>query len=107
MSEKEATKKAAEQPKTAPRAKAAEKHENVMYVGPSIPGVALQNTVYTEIPAGALEAAESCPALRNLFVAVMDYCRAEEMIRSGSGYIHSAFEAALKYKEERRTTRNA
>lgn len=116
MSDKE-TKKTTEQTSaTAPAAAkapvktvaaaAAPKHENIMYVGPSIPGVAIQNTVYTEIPAGALEAIKGRPIIRNLFVPIKDYSKAEEMIRTQSGHIYAAFEAAAKYREERRVINN-
>ena len=100
MSEKE-TKKTAAQIRTA-----AAKHENIMYVGPSISGVAVQNTVYTEIPEGAVEAIKSCPAIRNLFVEIRAYSKAEEMIRTRSGHIYAAFEQAAKYGEERRLKSN-
>ena len=32
------------------------KQENLMYVGPTIPGIGIQNRVYTEIPEAAKEA---------------------------------------------------
>ena len=99
MSEKETK-------KTTAQIRVAAKHENIMYVGPSIPGVAVQNTVYTEIPEGAVEAIKSCPAIRNLFVEIRAYSKAEEMIRTRSGHIYAAFERAEKYGKERRTRSN-
>lgn len=72
----------------------------VMYVGPTIAGVAIQNTVYTEIPDGALEAAKELPAIRNLFVPIREYPAAEQMLRTGKGYIASAWKKALAYKNE-------
>ena len=49
----------------------------VMYVGPTIPGIGIQNQVFTEIPASAQEVFKKEPEL---------------------GYIHSAFNKALELK---------
>ena len=99
MSEKEVKKEAT---KTRTVAAAAAKHENIMYVGPSIPGVVIQNTVYTKIPDVAEAAIKDCPAIRNLFVPIKEYSGAEIMIRNKSGYIFTAYELAAKYTLERR-----
>ena len=72
--------------------------EPVMYVGPTIPGVGIQNRVYTEIPAGAQEAFKELPELRNLFLKIEQYPMAEQMIREKKGFVHSAFAKALKLK---------
>ena len=61
--------------KTAPKAKkkTAEKKEPRMYVGPTVPGIGIQNRVYTEIPKEAQEQAEETPEIALLFVPVKDY----------------------------------
>ena len=41
------------------------KQENLMYVGPTIPGIGIQNRVYTEIPEAAKEASDSRRTLGN------------------------------------------
>lgn len=71
--------------------------KNLLYVGPTIAGVAIQNTVYAEIPNGARAAFQECAQLRNLFVPVREYGTAEGMLRTRSGYIYSAFCKALEY----------
>lgn len=101
MSEKKTAAKAAAETKTEEQAAAAQEVKAagpVMYVGPTIAGVAIQNTVYTEMPDGAKEAAEAVPAIRNLFIPVTDYPKAQRMIREGKGYIRSAYKKALEYK---------
>lgn len=73
-----------------------------MYVGPSIPGVAIQNVVYTRIPKEAAEVKKECPEFSNLFIPVRKYGMAEEMLRKREGYIFSAYQSALEYKERRK-----
>lgn len=72
--------------------------EPVMYVGPTIPGIGIQNRVYTEIPAGAQEAFKEVPELRNLFLPIPQYPKAEQMIRERKGFVHSAYTKALTLK---------
>lgn len=76
------------------------KQENLMYVGPTIPGIGIQNRVYTEIPEEVKEACKKVPEMRNLFVPVVKYPIAEKMLRERKGYIFSAFKKALEYKTE-------
>ena len=90
---KEAGVPAAPKPKTKTAAK-----EPVMYVGPTIPGIGIQNQVFTEIPASAQEAFKKEPELGNLFIAIKDYPEANAMLREKRGYIHSAFNKALELK---------
>ena len=73
-----------------------------MYVGPTIPGVAIQNVVYTQVPEAAVEAKKECPEIANLFIPIEKYGTAEEMIRKRNGYIFNAYERAMEYKEKRR-----
>ena len=70
----------------------------VMYVGPTIPGIGIQNQVFTEIPASAQEVFKKEPELGNLFIAIKEYPEANAMLREKRGYIHSAFNKALELK---------
>lgn len=76
------------------------KQENLMYVGPTIPGIGIQNRVYTEIPEAVKEVCKEVPEMRNLFIPVIKYPIAEKMLRERKGYIFSAFKKALEYKTE-------
>lgn len=75
------------------------KPERLMYVGPTIPGVATQNVVYEELPAGLIDAQAKEPMFANLCIPVINYAEAEIMIREKKGYIWSAYKKALEYKE--------
>lgn len=86
--------------KAATKKAAAEVKEPVMYVGPTIPGIAAQNTVYTEMPAAAKTAAETLPDFNNLFIPVRDYPEANKMLREKKGYIYSAWKKAESYKSK-------
>lgn len=83
-------------PRTSAR-KSAEK-EPVMYVGPTVNGIGIQNRVYTEIPESAKELFQKAPELRNLFVPVLEYPASCRMLREHRGYIYSAFMRALDFK---------
>ncbi len=74
--------------------------EPLMYVGPTIRGVAIQNRVYTEVPQTAKEAMTACPLLSNLFVSVKRYPDAERQIGAKKGSLYVAFDAALSYKNK-------
>ena len=71
----------------------------VMYVGPTITGFAIQNQILSEIPEGIKAVIREHPELRNLFIPVSEYPKANRMIRERSGYIYSAF---CKAQEVRR-----
>lgn len=75
------------------------KTEPLMYVGPTITGIGIQNRVYTEIPEGAAEAIAKDPELGNLFIPVREYPKANKMLRDRTGYIFSAFTKALTLKK--------
>lgn len=70
--------------------------EPLMYVGPTVPAIGIQNRVYTEIPEGLEDKMKQLPQLRNLFVPVLNYPMAAKMLRERSGYIYSAFNAVLE-----------
>jgi hypothetical protein len=72
--------------------------EPLMYVGPTVIGLGIQNRVYSEIPDGALELIKETPALRNLFIPIAEYPTANTMLRNSKGNIYSAFKMALKIK---------
>lgn len=70
----------------------------VMYVGPTVPGIGIQNQVFTEIPASAQEVIKKEPEIGNLFIPIGKYPEANVMIREEKGYIYSAFSKALNLK---------
>lgn len=86
--------------KTAPAAKqkTAAAPKTVMYVGPTIPGIGIQNQVFTGIPASAQEAIKAEPEIGNLFIQIKDYPEANAMLREKRGYIYSAYNKALNLK---------
>ncbi len=85
--------------KPAVKKPAAKKQQPFMYVGPTIPGVAIQNRVYTEAPEALNEVKKAVPEFANLCIPVIQYANAERMIRERKGYIYSAYTKALQYRE--------
>jgi hypothetical protein len=75
--------------------------EKVLYFGPTIPGVAIENTVYSEMP-DISEALAACPELQQLFVPeslmVKLYPIAEQSLFRQKGAAFVAYQAALRYK---------
>lgn len=75
--------------------------EKVLYYGPTIPGVAIENTMYSEMP-DISEALTACPELQQLFVPesmmVKLYPIAEQSIYNRKGAAFVAYQAALRYK---------
>lgn len=70
-----------------------------MYVGPTIVGFAIQNRVYTEIPGAVGKVIRENPEIKNLFIEVKDYPKANKMLREEKGYIFSAYKKALEMKK--------
>ena len=70
----------------------------LMYVGPTVTGLAIQNQVYSEIPKEAEALFLEHPEVRNLFIPVRDYPKANRMIRERAGYIYSAYLSALELR---------
>lgn len=101
MSEVKRPQKEAKAPAVEPKKKDAPK-EPMMYVGPTIHGVAIQNTVYTAKPEALKEAQKECPEFGNLFLPITKCAMAERMIRMKNGYIFEAYKKALRYKETRK-----
>jgi len=94
--------KAPEEAKTpAKKQPAAKAPETVLYVGPTINGIAITGTVYSSIPEAAKAAREKTPMILNLFIPIREYGTAEQMIREKRGYIYSAYTEALKLKKEK------
>ncbi len=62
-----------------------------MYVGPTAPGIGVQNRVYTEIPKEAEELSEEVKEVGLLFIPVKDYPMANRMLREGVGYLYDAY----------------
>lgn len=79
-------------------AKKSTEKEPVMYVGPTVNGIGIQNRVYTEIPGNVQELFHETPELKNLFIPVREYPTACRMLREHKGYIYSAFMRALDFK---------
>lgn len=73
--------------------------EPLMYVGPTLTGIAIQNRVYTQIPDGAAALIVRDPELGNLFIPVSAYPKANKMLRERTGYIYRAYLKALKTKK--------
>lgn len=80
---------------------AEKKDEKKMYVGPTISGLGIQNRIYEEIPKEAKSVLKEYPELSNLFIAIEDYPKANRMLREKSGYIFSAYQKALEYKNKK------
>lgn len=78
-----------------PAAKAVKKSTGLkgpwMYVGPTVPGIGVQNRVYTEIPKEAEELSEKVKEIGLLFIPVKDYPMANRMLREGGGYLYDAY----------------
>ena len=70
-----------------------------MYVGPTITDFAIQNRVYTEMPDAAKKKVAEMPELGNLFIEVIDYPKANKMLRERTGYIYSAYIKALALRK--------
>ena len=85
--------------------KETKKVEKVLYFGPTIPGVAIENTVYSEMPDIA-DAIEACPELAQLFIPeslmVKLYPIAEQSLFKRTGAAYAAYQAALRFKASRK-----
>jgi hypothetical protein len=57
-----------------------------------------KNRVYTGIPDTAKETLMKHPEIRNLFIPISDYPKANKMLRERTGYIYSAYESALELR---------
>lgn len=92
--------KAATVPQKAPSEAEIKTQEPLMYVGPTIPGIATQNTVYEPIPEAAREAAKGLPVFLDLFVPIRRYPDVEQQLRDKTGRFYSAFIKAFSLKNK-------
>lgn len=69
----------------------------IVYVGPTIIGVAVRNTVYDELPQSLKTAIQNAPYLGNLCVPIGDLADAMAQIRNESGAIYTMYKKALTY----------
>lgn len=67
----------------------------IVYVGPTIVGVATRNTVYSEIPESLQTAIQETPFLGNLCVPISALADAMEQIRHRKGAIYTMYKKAL------------
>lgn len=72
----------------------------IVYVGPTIIGVATRNTVYDGIPASLQTAIQDAPYLGNLCVPVSGLADAMNQIRQKSGAIYTMYKKALAFSAE-------
>ena len=68
----------------------------VVYVGPTILGVATRNTVYEEIPEGLAEAIQRRPYLSGLCVPVSGLASATAQISRQQGGTYTLYKKALE-----------
>lgn len=79
--------------------KTVNKQETVVYVGPTIPGVANHNAVFNNgLPKGMQDAIEKEPAFKNLLVPVSQLAAATGDIANKRGATYVFYEKALNYK---------
>ncbi len=72
-----------------------------MYVGPTVPGIGIQNRVYTGIPQEVKHIVDGGnPVIGDLFIQIRDYPKAERMIREQKGYLYNAYLAAQEIRME-------
>lgn len=83
------------------QAKAAATPETVVYVGPSILGVANRNTVYNNgLPQELQDAIKKEPAFKNLLVPISQLSAAGSDIANKRGAAYTFYEKAMQYKQE-------
>lgn len=72
-----------------------------MYVGPTVPGIGIQNRVYTGIPQEVVDLMDNGNrVIGDLFIQIRDYPAANRMIREQKGYLYNAYLAAEKIRVE-------
>ena len=76
-----------------------EKKQPLMYVGPTMTNIGIQNRVYTEMPDAAVKEAEKTPEIKNLFISVEKYPQANKMLREKKGYIYEAYRKVIEKEE--------
>lgn len=72
-----------------------------MYVGPTVPGIGIQNRVYTDIPQEVVDLMNNGhPVIGDLFIQIRDYPTANRMLREQKGYLYNAYLVAEKIRIE-------
>ena len=72
-----------------------------MYVGPTVPGIGIQNRVYTDIPQEVVDLMNNgYPVIGDIFIQIRDFPTANRMIREQKGYLHNAYLVAEKIRVE-------
>lgn len=74
----------------------------IVYVGPTIPGVATRNTTYSEMPESLKEAAKAAPYLKSLCTPVSNLAVAMEQIRNKEGAFYALYTKALKFSANKK-----
>lgn len=69
----------------------------IVYVGPTIPGVATRNTTYSEMPESLREAAQTAPYLSGLCIPLGNLAVAMRQIRDKEGAFYTLYNKALNY----------
>ncbi len=85
----------ATEPKEAQMAPDPVQAEKLVYVGPTINGVAARNTVYNSTPRVLQEAAKDFPFLLQLLIPIADLPEAMRQIQNQEGFIFALFKKAL------------
>jgi hypothetical protein len=71
----------------------------LVYVGPTIPGVATTNTIYNNGITKELEAAaQNEPAFNSLIISLSKLAEAKENIANRQGAVYEFYKKALNYK---------
>lgn len=86
--------------KVEPQPQPEPKPTKFVYVGPSILGVAVRNTVYTERPRGLEAAIKARPYLAGLCVPVSRLATAMQQISRGEGGVNTLYQRALAESAE-------
>lgn len=73
-------------------------HMKVVYVGPTIPGVATRNATYSEVPESITAAATSAPYLPSLCVPISGLADALKQIAQKRGAIYIFYKQALSFR---------
>lgn len=72
----------------------------IVYVGPTIPGVATRNTTYSEMPESLKEAAKAAPYLKGLCIPVNILAVAMSQIRNKEGAFYTLYNKALTFSAD-------
>lgn len=71
-----------------------------IYIGPTIDGVAIKNTVYDELPQALEAAIKKRPYLSGLCIPITGLANATKQITSRSGAVYKIYTKALEERAE-------